>query len=157
MTRRARPTARPAAARAPRLFRHIMVPVDLSDRNERALQTALELASERGRTVTLFHVIQRVPGIAPGELDAFYRRLTQGAERKLRRAAREFARRGLAVRTEVRVGDPPAEIIRMTLRERVDLVVMGSHKVRRGDRRQGWGTTSYKAGIFCQCPILLVK
>jgi nucleotide-binding universal stress UspA family protein len=134
-----------------------MVPVDLSDRNERALRTALELARECGARTTLFHVIQRVPGIAPGELGIFYQRLVGSSERKLRRTARKFAERGLDVRTEVRVGDPPAEIIRATLRERVDLVVMGSHKVRRGDRKQGWGTTSYKVGIFCQCPILLVK
>ena len=158
MTRRARSTARPAAARRPLLFRHIMVPVDLSDRNERALRTALELARECGARTTLFHVIQRVPGIAPGELGIFYQRLVGSSERKLRRTARKFAERGLDVRTEVRVGDPPAEIIRATLRERVDLVVMGSHKVRRGgDRQRGWGTTSYKVGIFCQCPILLVK
>jgi nucleotide-binding universal stress UspA family protein len=55
------------------------------------------------------------------------------------------------------VGEPAAEIVRATLRERVDLVVMGSHKVRPGGRPRGWGTTSYKVGIFCQCPILLVK
>jgi len=157
MTRRARPTARPVVERRPPLFRHIMVPVDLSDRNERAVRTALELARERAGRTTLFHVIQRVPGIAPGELDAFYQRLEGSSERKLRRVARKFAERGLDVRTEVRVGDPPTEIIRATLREQVDLLVMGSHKIRRGDRRRGWGTTSYKVGIFCQCPILLVK
>jgi nucleotide-binding universal stress UspA family protein len=134
-----------------------MVPVDLSDRNERALRIALELARERGGRTTLFHVIQRVPGIALRELDTFYQRLVESSERRLRRIARKFADRGLDVRTEVRVGEPPAEIIRATLRERVDLVVMGSHKVRRGDRQRGWGTTSYKVGIFCQCPILLVK
>jgi nucleotide-binding universal stress UspA family protein len=134
-----------------------MVPVDLSDRNERALRSALEVARKGGGRVTLFHVIQRVPGIGPGELDAFYRRLVQSSERKLRRTARKFAERGLDVRTEVCVGDPPAEIVRAAQRERVDLVVMGSHRVRRGDRQRGWGTTSYKVGIFCQCPILLVK
>jgi nucleotide-binding universal stress UspA family protein len=105
----------------------------------------------------LFHVIERVPGIAAGELGTFYQRLVESSERRLRRTARKFAERGLDVRTEVRVGDPPAEIVRATLRERVDLLVMGSHKVRRGDRQRGWGTTSYKVGIFCQCPILLVK
>lgn len=157
MTRRARSTAPPAAARRPPQFRHIMVPVDLSDRNERALRIALELARERGGRTTLFHVIQRVPGIALRELDTFYQRLVESSARRLRRTARKFADRGLDVRTEVRVGEPPAEIIRATLRERVDLVVMGSHKVRRGDRQRGWGTTSYKVGIFCQCPILLVK
>ena len=40
---------------------------------------------------------------------------------------------------------------------KADLVVMGSHKVNPARRNRGWGTTSYKVGIFCQCPILLVK
>ena len=150
-------TTRGAAAVRPVWFRHIMVPVDLSDRNERVLRTALGLASERGSRITLFHVIQRVPGIAPGELGPFYQRLVASSERRLRQTARKLGGAGLDVRTEVRVGDPPLEIVRATLRERVDLVVMGSHKVRRGDRQRGWGTTSYKVGIFCQCPILLVK
>jgi nucleotide-binding universal stress UspA family protein len=162
MTRRTRSTARRAAGprRLPRstpLFRHIMVPMDLSDRNERALGAALRLAHERGGRVTLFHVIQRVSGIAPGEFDAFYRRLVERSERKLRQIARKFADGRFDVGTAVRVGEPAAEIVRATLRERVDLVVMGSHKVRPGGRPRGWGTTSYKVGIFCQCPILLVK
>jgi nucleotide-binding universal stress UspA family protein len=162
MTRRTRSTARPVAGtrRPPRstpLFRHIMVPVDLSDRNERALGAALKLAHERGGRVTLFHVIQRISGIAPGEFNAFYRRLVERSERKLRQIARKFAEGGFAVGTAVRVGEPAAEIVRATLRERVDLVVMGSHRVRPGGRQRGWGTTSYKVGIFCQCPILLVK
>ncbi len=53
-----------------------MVPVDLSDRNERALGAARRLAHARGGRVTLFHVIQRISGIAPGEFNAFYRRRT---------------------------------------------------------------------------------
>jgi len=162
MTRRTRSTARPVAGtqhrpRSTPLFRHIMVPVDLSDRNERALGAARRLAHERGSRVTLFHVIQRISGIAPGEFTAFYRRLVERSERKLRQIARTFGEGGVDVGTAVRIGEPAAEIVRATLRERVDLVVMGSHKVRPGGRPRGWGTTSYKVGIFCQCPILLVK
>jgi len=134
-----------------------MVPVDLSDRNERALGAARRLAHARGGRVTLFHVIQRMSGIAPGEFTGFYRRLVERSERKLRQIARKFGEGGVDVGTAVRVGEPAAEIVRATLRERVDLVVMGSHKVRPGGRPRGWGTTSYKVGIFCQCPILLVK
>jgi nucleotide-binding universal stress UspA family protein len=140
-----------------RLFRHVMVPVDLSDRNERALRAALALAREAGSRVTLFHVIQRVAGLAPGELEEFYRLLVQRSERRLREVARAFTGKGVAVSTQVRIGEPAAEIVRATLREGVDLVVMGSHKVKPGRRERGWGTTSYKVGIFCQCPILLVK
>ena len=32
---------------------------------------------------------------------------------------------------------------------------MSSHKVDATGR--GWGTTSYKVGILCWCPVLLVK
>ena len=77
-----------------RLFRHVMVPVDLSDRNERALRAALALAREAGSRVTLFHVIQRVAGLAPGELEEFYRLLVQRSERKLRQVARAFTEGG---------------------------------------------------------------
>jgi nucleotide-binding universal stress UspA family protein len=134
-----------------------MVAVDLSQRNERPLETALALATEWGSRVTLCHVIQRIAGLAPAELEMFYRTLVARAERRLRQAVRPFTDRAIEARTEVRVGDPATEIIRTTLREAVDLVVMGSHKVKPGRRAQGWGTTSYKVGIFCQCSILLVK
>jgi nucleotide-binding universal stress UspA family protein len=129
-----------------------MVPVDLSGRNERALRAVLALAREAGSRVTLFHVIQRVPGLAPGELEKFYRLLVERSERKLREVARFFTSKGCEVSTQVRIGEPAAEIVRATLRERVDLVVVGSHKVKPGRRERGWGTTSYKVGIFCQCP-----
>ena len=151
------PSRVPASRRHGRLFGHVMVPVDLGDRNERALRTALTLAREAGSRVTLFHVIQRVPGLAPGELEKFYRLLIDRSERKLREVARSFTSKGVEVSTQVRIGEPAAEIVRATLREAVDLVVMGSHTVKPGRRERGWGTTSYKVGIFCQCPILLVK
>ena len=150
-------TKRKRRARRGLVFRHVMVPVDLSDRNERALRAALALAVKWRTRVTLFHVIQRVAGLAPGELEEFYRLLVQRSERKLRQVARAFTGKGVAVSTQVRIGEPAAEIVRATLREGVDLVVMGSHKVKPGRRERGWGTTSYKVGIFCQCPILLVK
>lgn len=71
--------------------------------------------------------------------------------------ARSFTSKGVEVSTQVRIGEPASEIVRATLRDAVDLVVMGSHKVKPGPRERSWGTTSYKVGIFCQCPILLVK
>jgi len=151
------PSRVPASRRHGRLFGHLMVPVDLSDRNERALRTALALTREAGSRVTLFHVIQRVPGLAPGELEKFYRLLVDRSERKLREVARSFTSKGVEVSTQVRIGEPAADIVRATLREAENLVVMGSHKVKPGRRERGWGTTSYKVGIFCHCPILLVK
>jgi len=138
-------------------FRHLMVPIDLNNRHERVLRMVRILAEDRASRVTLFHVVQRVPAIGAGELEGFYRRLVKTADRRLRQIARSFAEHGIDVRSQVRIGEPAIEIIRVAARERVDVLVMSSHKVRPGRGARGWGTTSYKVGIFSQCPILLVK
>jgi nucleotide-binding universal stress UspA family protein len=75
----------------------------------------------------------------------------------LRQIARTLAQHGIDVRTQVKIGEPAIDIIRAAARERVNVLVMSSHKVRVGRGARGWGTTSYKVGIFSQCPILLVK
>jgi nucleotide-binding universal stress UspA family protein len=137
------------------MFKHLLVPIDLSDRNARLLDVALSLARSGGARVTLFHVVHRIANTSLREFQGFYRKLEQKSRRKLDAAARRFVRGGVPIRTTVVIGEPAREIVRASVARRVDLVVMGSHKVRPGSR--GWGTTSYKVGIACQCPILLVK
>lgn len=138
-------------------FRHILVPIDLSDRNERLLRTALALAKAGRARVSLLHVVQRVKHIPVAELRRFYDRLRGASVRKLEQAARPFREQGLRVRTLVRLGDPPLEIVRLALRQDVDLVLIGSHRVNPGQPGRGFGTTSYKVALACQCPVLLVK
>jgi nucleotide-binding universal stress UspA family protein len=144
--------------RAPAVrFERILVPLDIGGRNAAVLSAVEALARDGRARVTLLHVVERIPGLAAQELAAFYRRLGERAERALARTARALAARGVSARVEVRIGEPAREIVRATIGRRVDLVVMGSHRIRPGQRAVGWGTTSYKVGIFCQCPILLVK
>lgn len=137
------------------MFRHLLVPIDLSDRNARLLAVALSLARAGGARVTLLHVVQRIASASLREFRSFYRELERKSRRKLDGTARRFAAAGVPVRTVVLIGEPAREIVRASVTHGVDLVVMGSHKVRPGSR--GWGTTSYKVGVACQCPILLVK
>jgi universal stress protein A len=139
------------------MFDHLLVPIDLSERNERQLRAALALAEGRRSRVTLLHVIHRVPNIPAQELRAFYGRLEKVSRRRLERAATRFAATGTPVRTLVLVGDPPREIVRVATRHRVDLIVMGSHRPDPARPGGGWGTTSYKVGLLCACPVLLVK
>ena len=139
------------------MFKHILVPIDLSDQNARTLRTALELAISNRARVTLLHVVHHVAKIPFREMRAFYQRLVTTSKRRLGRAAAPFLVKGLAVRSEVLIGEPAREIMRLAAARRVDLVVMGSHTVDPARHTRGWGTTSYQVGIFCQCPILLVK
>jgi nucleotide-binding universal stress UspA family protein len=139
------------------VFSRVLVPTDLTDRAARALKLALALAQDRPASVTLVHVVQQVPGLPPGEMRAFYDRLVKRSRRGLASAAKLFAARGITVRSQILIGEPAREIVRAAAAARADVIVMGSHKVNPKRRGMGWGTTSYKVGILCRCPILLVK
>jgi nucleotide-binding universal stress UspA family protein len=140
-----------------RTFRHILVPLDLSARNRRALSTALQLARANRARVTLLHVIQRIADLPLAEVRSFYDDLRKVAHGKMTRAGRPFAARRIDVRSVVFVGTPAEQIVKYAAGNRVDLIVLASHKVNLSRSGRGWGTTSYKVGILCRCPVLLVK
>lgn len=139
------------------VFKRILVPIDLSGRNTQAIDVALELARATHALVILCHVIQSVRDVPSAELRRFYRRLEATSARTLARVAKRFTAREVPVDTVVCIGEPAREIVRLAAGRRTDLIVMGSHKVRAGRWATGWGTISYKVGIFCRCPVLLVK
>jgi nucleotide-binding universal stress UspA family protein len=139
------------------MFKHILVPIDLSRRNERALSAALDLAQANGARVTLLHVIQRIEHVAFADVRSFYGELRKAANVRMARAARPFAARNTRVRTVAVVGTPPEKIVEHAAANRVDLIVLASHKINVSRSARGWGTTSYKVGVLCQCPVLLVK
>ena len=135
------------------MFPHVLVPIDLSDRSNRALRIVETLPTKR---VTVLHVIHRVPGLQPTEFRSFYKRLRRKAEAVVERAAATLAASGLRVQHTVTIGEPAREIVRVAAARRADLVVLGSHRLAPGPG-QGLGTTSYKVAIACGCPVLLVK
>jgi universal stress protein A len=139
------------------VFKRILVPLDLSGRNGRTIDTARELAQLHHARVTLLHVVTQIPDVAARELSGFYQRLERVSARRLGRIADRFTARSVRVGVVVCVGEPAREIVKTAATKKVDLIVMGSHKVAPGPPSAGWGTTSYKVGIFCRCPILLVK
>lgn len=139
------------------MFEHILVPLDLGPHHEQTLRTARTLAVGSRARVTLLHVIQRVEHVPARELRGFYARLRRAARRRLEQIGRRLGRHVPAPRIVVLIGDPAPEIVDHAARHRVDLILLASHKVRPGSRARGLGTTSYKVGVFCQCPVLLVK
>jgi nucleotide-binding universal stress UspA family protein len=139
------------------MFRHVLVPLDLSVDGGRPVRVAAAVAASHRSRLTLLHVIQRIEGIPAAELREFYAKLDATARRRLAALGRRLGGRVRAVRCEVIVGDPAADIARFAARRRMDLIVMGSHRVEPGRPGRGLGTTSYKTAILCRCPVLLVK
>jgi len=62
-----------------------------------------------------------------------------------------------SVNSEILFGKRVAEIVRYAHDNRIDLIVLSSHKVGIENNQVGWGTISYKVGILSHCPVMLVK
>ncbi|MFO0981332.1 MAG: universal stress protein [Planctomycetota bacterium] len=140
------------------MFKHILVPLDLAAKSGRALTLARRLAELSRARVSLLHVVQEIDNLAGSEVREIYRRFEKSARQKITpMVGKAFRGSDLAVSLDVLVGVPAREIVRFAQSRRVDLIVMPSHKVVPRDPARGFGTTSYKVGILCRCPILLVK
>jgi universal stress protein A len=136
-------------------FRHILVPTDLTERTDKALQLAIKLASHGPARVTMLHVIETIDGLRFEELGPFYARL----ERKARTAMNALVKRRpeSAAASTVVYGRRAEEIVNFAAANDVDLIVLASHRVNPTLVNRDWGTISYKVGILAQCPVLLVK
>ena len=67
------------------MFKKILVPVDLTDAHQRALEIASSLAGPAGGEVTLLHVIELIHGLPMDEEKDFYQRLARKARAALGR------------------------------------------------------------------------
>ena len=79
------------------IFSTILVPLDFTERNARALEVASALASQNGARVELLHVIETIKGIPFDELQGFYERLETEAREKMRPAVSRLEEAGIAV------------------------------------------------------------
>jgi nucleotide-binding universal stress UspA family protein len=139
------------------MFQKILVPVDLTDVHQPALDIAAHLAQESAGEVTLLHVIEVIAEVRAVEDRGFYDRLEQKARDHLARLGHYLGERAVPRREEVVLGSRAPEIVRYAVETGIDLIVLKSHRIDLQNPSAGWGTVSYKVGILAQCPILLVK
>ena len=138
-------------------FHHLLVPTDLTERTEKALQLANTLAGPDTSRITLVHVVETIEGLRFDELRPFYRRLEKNALTAMTRLARRVVAGGAQVESAVAYGRRAEEIVNFAAAHDVDLIVLASHRVDPSKVNRDWGTISYKVGILAQCPVLLVK
>ncbi|HEY5949099.1 MAG TPA: universal stress protein [Kofleriaceae bacterium] len=142
------------------LPKHILVPTDLSEGAEEALDYACELARQFGATVHLIHVIG-IPTLGVPELgvaltstviDSMVRE-NQAALEQLADRKRDQATFGQIL---LRTGDA-RDLINQTAKEvHADLIVMGTHG-RRGISRALLGSVTETVVRTAPCPVLTVR
>lgn len=137
-------------------FRSILVPVDLTEKNVRAVGVAGELARQSGGVVTILHVIETLD--APfEELEDFYQRLEETARTHMTELA--AALRTAAVPHDYRIayGKRAPEIVFYSQENDVDLIVITSHRVNPDDAMRGFMTISHQVAIAAPCAVLVLK
>ncbi|HEX9869619.1 MAG TPA: universal stress protein [Candidatus Tectomicrobia bacterium] len=138
------------------MFKHILVPVDLSDRHQHALEVAAYLARESHGEVALLHVIEITPGPWPQERDC-YKRIAELAHHHLTSLGRSLEADQVLGRQEIVYGNRAHEIVCYALEAGIDLIVLTSRRIDPNDPNAGWGPVSHQVGMLSQCPVLLVK
>lgn len=109
--------------------------------------TALRIVT----VVTLPSVARDVPSVRE-----FEHSVVDEARKVLDRVRAVAARRGLTIETEVAVGDPKAEIVRIAEESGADLVVLGARGLS-PIKRFFLGSVSLAVASHVRCPVLVVK
>ena len=87
------------------MFKKILVPIDLSDSHQQAIEIAAKLAGEGDGQVTLLHVVEVIPGLWIEEERDFYDRLEAAARAHLSRLGRQLEELHVPRREEVIFGN----------------------------------------------------
>ena len=138
------------------MFKTILVPTDFSEEDSNALDIAVRLCSIDSGKITLLHVIEIISNTTFDEFEEFYTVLEKRAFDDMTGMIAPFKDQ-VNIAPRVAYGNRAQEILRFAEENKVDLIVMKSHRIDVEDRAQGWGTISYKVGILAQCPVMLVK
>ena len=141
----------------------IVCSVDLSDRSERVVSWAMDLAREYDCPVLLLSVLEdffpyteiykslHEMGVAKA-----LEEVRGEIELDLNKFAAAHREAGIDVETEIRTGHPDREIVAATKDQGADLIVIGSHG-RTGVQHALLGSVAEKVLRKAHCPVLIVK
>jgi nucleotide-binding universal stress UspA family protein len=138
------------------MYKHILVAVENSEADKTILAHVSELARMTGAELLLVHVAD---GWAARNFDQL--QLRESEEMKadrayLERLRAELAASGLKVATELAMGDPATELIRVAADQSVDLIAMSTHG-HRFVKDVLLGATVDKVRHLVKIPVLLLR
>jgi nucleotide-binding universal stress UspA family protein len=139
------------------MFHRILVPVDITQKSLAAVDVAFDLAIQSKAEVVLLHVIETIEHVQFDELKPFYERLEASARQGLRKFSDRFILNNLRVEQALLYGHRTHEIVDYAADNRIDLIVMASHRLDPDRLGHDWSSISYSVAILSPCPVLLVK
>src|SRR5262245_62087329 len=139
------------------MFQKILLPIDLSERHQAALDAAVDLARQSGGEITLLHVIEVIAGLPMEEDQTFYSRLEKMARKHLNQLGALLKGRQVSWQAEILFGHRGPEIVKYAQEKGVHLIVLTAPRFDPDNLGISWGSLSYKVSVLAPCPVLLVK
>jgi nucleotide-binding universal stress UspA family protein len=138
------------------MFRKILVPVDLTDKNVAALTEAAELVRRDGGSIVVLHVVETLDEPFD-ELEDFYHQLEATAREEVRRLVAPLVQAGLTLEQIICYGKRVPMIVRYARDCEADLIVITSHQIDPAEPGRSWMTISHQIAILAPCPVLLLR
>jgi nucleotide-binding universal stress UspA family protein len=134
------------------MYQKMLVPLDGSEVSEVTFRYAKELAGRfTGLEVILFHVCAGGEGISP-----LHRAYISQAVENIAEGAAQVGGHTAKVSGELVEGNPADEIIRYSVQNGIDLILMATHG-RSGVSRWAVGSVAYKVMRLASVPVWLVR
>ena len=138
------------------MFNRILLPVDLTEKNDAALAAARQLLGAGGQVI-LLHVIETIADAPFEDMQDFYSRLEEKASAAMGVLAAELAGEEISVAQHISYGKRAAEIVSFAHDRQVELIIMSSRKLDPDKPETAWGSIGHQVAILARCPVLLLK
>ena len=138
------------------MFDRILLPVDLTEKNQSAYAAARELLSETG-SILLLHVIETIADAPFEDMQDFYQRLEEKARAGMKVMAESAAEDGIGVEQHVIYGRRATQIVAFAEEKDLDLIVLSSAPLDPSEPSAAWASISHQVAILSHRPVLLLK
>lgn len=139
------------------MFKRLLLPLDLTDKHTRVINTAAEMLKQGGSSLTLLHVIELIPGLSREEDRNFYDRLQQAAQQHMDRIGQTLAAQQVSWQGVILFGNRVQEVVRYAQENQTDLILLTAPTIDAAHPGIGWGSLSFKISVLSPTPVLLVK
>jgi len=142
-------------------IKSILFPTDFSEGSSQALQYAVDMTKKYGARLYVVHVIYDIAKatgwyVPHVSMDQMYKDIEEGAKKELERFGVEELSGLKNLDRSVVMGVPHEEIINFAKKNKIDIIVMGTHG-RKGIDRILFGSTAAQVVRFAPCPVLTVR
>jgi nucleotide-binding universal stress UspA family protein len=142
-------------------IKSILFPTDFSEGSSQGLQYAVDMAKKYGAKLYVVHVIYDIAKVTGWyvphvSMDQMYKDIEEGAKKELDRFGVEELGGLKNLERSVVMGVPHEEIINFAKKNKIDMIVMGTHG-RKGVDRILFGSTAAQVVRFAPCPVLTVR